>query len=706
MKPFPPWTTVPALLLALTLAAPAAATELLENRSIEQYHGYALPPSWLRLAGTGASVVNEDPAFASAGRNSLEFDLSLGNNPEWNHVPFAVRPGEVLEASLKLRVDEAFTSGHCAALVRWWSGPNRAGFLGQVAIADNIGVSTTAGWQQATLSTTVPADAAFADVTVWGNGIAFGPAGVARFDEFSLRVAPSPGAATTAPAPANGEDAVQIYRVLQATTAVPSPKAARLYLGEDRLALLDADESSVLLLDEFPIAAGDVRYGVTLKPYRRYFWRMDVLDASDTWRRGDTWSFSTGFHVVEDAVSVATKRFDTKDSRNLRVDALQVIKNPDAAGYIGTYHNIPLNDGQFDLQVGTSTNLLSWTFRATLEPNADMGALQHMPATGGYVLAHEQWGNPFSTSPSNLRFRHYLSTADLLAGNDARSFTAPISAFNPSNLEGTPNLYNVSPDGNDINVGFHYFNAPVDRLATGRLHNLVSGTTTWSAQVQGDRNDMLIAMDVVANIGDRHALDLYGSRYILQEGQYVVNDFGSWRGFFFDEERGRYFPLFLRTPLGSRAHGNMTATYLPLPGGGRGVVASYFIFSEQAQPGEPGQLVFFHTLAEEPAEPTPSLGATAPTSIPRLRWLGGAGNVQWDVYLSTSSAEVNAADPSSPAWQGVVGKPQWQAPPLQGQTTYFWRVDGIQHDGTRSRGPVWSFNTPVATDGRHGMQLR
>lgn len=686
-----------AILAAAGSAAPAA--ELLENRFVDNYHGYSSPYSWIRLGGA-ASTVNEDPAFAVSGRNSMEMRLANGSAPEWVQLPVPVAPGEELLASAQYRIDQAFSNGHAAILVRFFSGPDRQGFISQVAIADNIGPSTTSGWVLAEGGATVPPGAAYADLALWAGG-ASGPQGIARFDAVSLRTAPLASPAASSPSPANGEESVQIYRVLSATPNIAGATDARLYFSEDRLEVASAAPGAAAFFDEFPIGSGQIQYGMTLRPYRRYFWRIDLRDSGGVWHQGDAWSFSTGFHVVEDAVSINTRRFDAKDNRNLGLDAMQIIPNPAAPGYIGVYHNIPLGNGQFDIAIGTSTNLLTWTFRGAIAPNSSMPAIAYLPSTGGFLFAHEQWGNPLSISPSNLRFRYYPDYDALLALNPSRDFTAPIAPFNPSNLEGTPHFQEFSADGNSIEIGFHYFQSGVDRLAKGTLTNLVSGTTSWTRQIDTERNNMLIGMDVVANIGDRDRFDLYGNTYILQEGQYIVNDFGSWRAFFLDPDRNQYFPLMVRTPLGSRNFGNMTAKYMALPGGARGVVSAYFIFSEQGMPGEAGQLIFFHSLPEAPTTPFPASNATAESTNPRVRWIAGAGNVQWEVYLGTTFAAVNNATTASPEFQGIVDRPLAQFDSLPPFTTHFWRVEAILPDGSRARSGVWNFQTP-AEDTRVG----
>jgi hypothetical protein len=692
--------SVAIILLALaTTTSMASATQLLVNGDIARTHDYGRPPGWA-LRVNDASQINIDPAFAKIGPHSLKFDLSVSDGPEWAARPVPVEPGEMLSASLSYRVDETFTSGHAAGLLRWWSGPNRTGFLGQVIVEDLIGIATTDGWLNVETTAEAPVGAQWADLTVWGNGQAFGPQGLAYLDDFYLSAIPLPGSPTQAISPPDGAAGVSMRPILEFNVP-PDTREVRLYLDESRLAVKHAEYSSPTLVDAFPVfGATSERYAVTLQPYRQYFWRVDVRDAGGTWHAGNVWSFQTSFTWLEDVATALTSRFNTLDSRSLGMDTLQIIKHPTGTGYIGTYHNLVNSDGLFDTQLATSTNLVTWTHRLTIAPNSTMGAIAWHEPTQAFYFAHEQWGNPNSRSPSNLRFKIYPTFNDLIAGNASRDFIAPLSPFNTSNLEGTPSFNAISEDGNQVDVSFHYFNPPagnVDRLARGTLTNMVSGTIGWTAQVDTIANNKMLAQDTTANIGDRDRFRLLGNNYAVQEGQYVTNDFGSWRPFFYDEQWDDYHPLFLNTPNRSRAMGNMAVTVLSLPQNREGVVACYFIFSEQSGISEPGQLVFTHEVPYGASVPIPGLSGLANSTTPTLRWMAGAGAHSYDVYIGTGFAAVRDATTSSPLYRGQVDRPLFSGTPLAPNTLHYWRVDTHGLEERYTKGAVWSFRTPPAT---------
>src|SRR4051812_44836762 len=75
------------------LAFPLHGAELICNNSVEKYHGYSYLPGWDVRSGNAAGI-NTNSANAHSGTNSLKFDLSLGNGPQWAHETFAVVPGE------------------------------------------------------------------------------------------------------------------------------------------------------------------------------------------------------------------------------------------------------------------------------------------------------------------------------------------------------------------------------------------------------------------------------------------------------------------------------------------------------------------------------------------------------------------------------------------------------------------------------------
>jgi hypothetical protein len=71
--------------------------------------------------------------------------------------------------------------------------------------------------------------------------------------------------------------------------------------------------------------------------------------------------------------------------------------------------------------------------------------------------------------------------------------------------------------------------------------------------------------------------------------------------------------------------------------------------------------------------------------------------LQHQVYFASDRAAV--ADGAPDADQGVVDVTEWTSPILRSSSTYYWRVDQIQADGTVVEGEVWSFTTDAGAGG-------
>jgi hypothetical protein len=302
---------------------------------------------------------------------------------------------------------------------------------------------------------------------------------------------------------------------------------------------------------------------------------------------------STILEILEDVKGAKGFRFDAKDNMAVGLDTIKIIENP-SGGYIGVFHH--LVSGEFQVRLGTSTNLINWTFRRTLVANASQPTVAYHASSGGFYIVYEQWMSPGSTGDCHLKVNYYASVNDLLTSAPTLTFTVPHSPFNPSNLEGTPNIYSISPDGNSLDIGFHYYNSTIskDRTARGTLTGFFSGSPIWTTHIEEAYNSKLIADGVKGNLGDRDYGFLFGKEINLQEGQLIQFDFGSWRSYLYDFETTTFQLLEVKTPKGSIAFGNPAFTVLTLPGGSKGIVVTYFIFSEGAASGEAGQLVFYH----------------------------------------------------------------------------------------------------------------
>jgi hypothetical protein len=169
------------------------------------------------------------------------------------------------------------------------------------------------------------------------------------------------------------------------------------------------------------------------------------------------------------------------------MDTLKVIGDP-TQGYLGVYHT-----GD-DVKLATSSDLLTWTFRRTLDPQATQPSIRALP-TGGFLTATEY--NNQVDSGGRLRVRHYPDLSALFTGAFSHDVTIQrtLSGCN----EGTPTISVVAlePDieRSVIDLDFHYQRrCDVDRQANGRLTNF----TSWTATADPDLDRAITAAAAAA----------------------------------------------------------------------------------------------------------------------------------------------------------------------------------------------------------------
>jgi len=89
-----------------------------------------------------------------------------------------------------------------------------------------------------------------------------------------------------------------------------------------------------------------------------------------------------------------------------------------------------------------------------------------------------------------------------------------------------------------------------------------------------------------------------------------------------------------------------------------------------------------------PANPSPANGATGASTTLLLTWSAVSGAASYDVYFGTN--------PNPPFAANRTGT-SYSAPPLAGETTYYWRVVAKNVSGSTSS-PTWSFTTQIVLD--------
>ncbi|MGW2959681.1 hypothetical protein ACWDGI_14485 [Streptomyces sp. NPDC001220] len=299
-----------------------------------------------------------------------------------------------------------------------------------------------------------------------------------------------------------------------------------------------------------------------------------------------------------DPASVATARFealagdvtradgavlDARDATGRSMDTAEITPVPGAygGGYLAVYHTT-LADGRFHAAVATSTDLRTWTRRQDFGPGTSQPSL-HTDGTGGWDLAYEK-------DPANhIALRHYPSLAALLTGAADRAFDAPRTLSRCA--EGTPDITAVHGDTVEL-TGHYRADCATDRQLRATLRDF----TVWRARADQRLDLALLAWGTAGNIGDRSRIELMGRPLVLIEGQRLRDDFGSWSIYAYDPASGRADRIRLRTPGGSRAFANPSATLLTDPDGRPALLVSVFIPKEESAPGESGELVDWREL--------------------------------------------------------------------------------------------------------------
>jgi hypothetical protein len=101
------------------------------------------------------------------------------------------------------------------------------------------------------------------------------------------------------------------------------------------------------------------------------------------------------------------------------------------------------------------------------------------------------------------------------------------------------------------------------------------------------------------------------------------------------------------------------------------------------------------SLPLKASQANPSNGAVDVSQTTLLTWSAGETAASHDVYFGTDMEAVRDADTSSPEFKGnqPVDSVSYDPGQLEWDSTYYWRVDEVEQDGTIQTGNVWSFTT-------------
>ncbi|MEA2677583.1 MAG: hypothetical protein QOJ81_1724 [Chloroflexota bacterium] len=284
---------------------------------------------------------------------------------------------------------------------------------------------------------------------------------------------------------------------------------------------------------------------------------------------------------IEDVATSDGHVYAPRDDLGHDLSGAKIIQSADGSGFLAVYFHWDEATAEFRSNVGTSSDLLNWTWSAELGRKASQPTIA-AASDGGYVVAWEQ-------DPDNhLFFAYYPTEADLLDGRPTRTFEPPRQLSTCA--EGTPSLYSASSAS--LDVAFHYYrDCLVDRQARGS-----TDWTNWSSHAVPELDAAMEWHGVEGGIGDRDGpFEFRGYQFMLFESMRTPEHWETFRLFLYDVASKTSSQLDMHTHAGSRAFTNPTIGFVTLDG--RPAMVNYaFIPQEAGAPTEINGVVYYRFL--------------------------------------------------------------------------------------------------------------
>jgi hypothetical protein len=417
-----------------------------------------------------------------------------------------------------------------------------------------------------------------------------------------------------------------------------------------------------------------------IEPATTYYWRIDEVEPDGTVLTGDVWSFTTGLGNLVASVRIASGADDVEERPNDN-STLDVTSSdlefpyedegqgdPQIVGMrfvdVGIPKNAEILESYLEFEVDETkggADPVNVLIDAELSPNAEPFEnvafnVSQRPFTGAVV----PWSVPEWTvtdekfqSPDVTSLVQQILSQDGWAAGNAMVFTIQDDADNPS-------------------VGL-------------RCAESYDGEPTAAPLLQITAISEAAAMPHPANGAVDVPLD---------------TTISWWPGFSAVSHDG-YIGTTSPPPL----LGNTTEVSYD-PGGLQPSTTYYWQIDAVAADGTvyPGDIWSFTTVIGEAAQPSPADGALVEQKSVTLSWTAGVTAASHDVYIGESIESVAGGDEGTFVGNQVgttlsVGVP---GAPLPGGlvpgTTYYWRVDEVEADGTTVyKGAVWSFSVAPST---------
>ena len=399
----------------------------------------------------------------------------------------------------------------------------------------------------------------------------------------------------------------------------------------------------------------------TLEPGTTYYWQIDAVEADGTKHTGDVWSFTT-----MSGHEKATNPYPADGAADVSPDVV-LTWSPEGLWLVGHEPS----SIQYDIYFGTDRAVVSvadtnWTdidltevYRGRQEPNSH--ELERLKECKTYYWRIDQ-------------IEHYDGGSTVIRKGDVWSFTVAIPKI-------VDQSYLESHGAHGILAHYRF-----GQEFTPSMPKLI-GVDVGIGAINPGGGDDIITMNIRQATIDGPILDT--------RSEEIQVPFNGLKHFSFPCPGVKVIP-------GNVYVIELTATKKTFGWWSNGIGYDAYPRGRAIRNGSPSERAdqVFQTYAPTPKawEPSPPDGAIDVSLDVVLGWLSGAYAASHDVYFGENPVHIASGAPDT--FRGSQPGTIYDPPPLEPETTYYWRIDEVNnlHPDSPWKGVLWSFTTGVRPD--------